>query len=72
MDQLLGRLFIYCRQGKWACNCCKKEKRWKDICQKHFIMVKKYKHISDSHDNSDIDSIGFAEMNTEESRQWKN
>ena len=28
-------------------------------------MVKKYKHISDSDDHSDIDSSSSAEMNTE-------
>ena len=35
------------------------------VFARNFSMVKKYKHISDSDDRSDIDSCGSAEMNTE-------
>ena len=42
-----------------------KRKRDGKVFPRNISMVKKYKHISDSDDYSDIDSSGSAEMNTE-------
>ena len=42
-----------------------KRKRDGKVFARNISVVKKYKHISDSDDHSDIDSSGFAEMNTE-------
>ena len=39
-------------------------KRDGKVFTRNISMVKKYKHISDSDDHSDIDSSGSTEMNT--------
>ena len=41
-----------------------KKKRDGKVFARNISMVKKYKHISDSDDHSDIDSSGSTEMNT--------
>ena len=47
-------------------------KRTRDgkVFPRNISMVKKYKHISDSDDYSDIDSSGSAEMNTENTHPY--
>ena len=40
-----------------------------NVFARNISFVKKYKHISDSHDHSDIGSSGSAEMNTENRHQ---
>ena len=42
-----------------------KRKRDGKVFARNISMVKKYKHISDSDDHSDIHSSGSAQMNTE-------
>ena len=44
---------------------CLQRKRDGKLFARDISMVKKYKHISDSDDHSDIDSSSSAEMNTE-------